>query len=526
MLASPPPVSSLANAPRPARTVADLLAALPEGSAISPISCPPDTPLGRPVDDSRAVEAGSCFIAVAGATHDGHDFAASAAAAGAGLLILEAGRGPERAELGVPVLELRDTAAALPILAAAWHGWPGEQLRLAGITGTNGKTTCAHLLAAVLRRAGRPYLRLGTTGNWLVDRELESSFTTPFPVELQGLLATARDRGARDGVMEVSSHALAQGRARPLRYRAVALTSFSQDHLDFHPSMAAYLEAKCRLAREHCAREGVAVAPREQGEAAAAFLRAAAEAGVARCWSTARDPQATQADIRVLERRQPSRGPGLAARVATPVGELELRSPLVGAFNLDNLLVTIGLGIGLELELPVIAEALAEAPGAPGRLEAVRVPGVAGPAVYVDYAHTPDAVARALEALRPSTVGSLIVVLGCGGDRDRKKRPIMGRMASLGADRFVASSDNPRSEDPERIVDDMLAGVVPEARGGASVLRVVDRGRAIAEAIAAARDEDVVLIAGKGHEDYQILADETIHFDDREQAAAALARRR
>lgn len=511
---------------KPLRTVAELLAALPATQAAELLDCTPETPIGRPTDDSRAIVAGGCFIAVVGSTHDGHRFLGPALEARPGLLIVQRDRlANSLVSLeGQARVVVEDTRALIPILAAGWYGWPGERLRLAGVTGTNGKTTVAHLVAAVLRAAGRPHLRLGTTGNWLVDHELDAGFTTAFPLELQALLADASERGATDGVMEVSSHALAQGRVEPLRFRAVALTSFSQDHLDFHPDMQAYLQAKCRLALEHCDRGGLAITPREQGEAGSTFLVAADEAGVARCWRSSRTPvPVPEAEIAVLERRP---GPGLNARVRTPVGELELRSVMVGDFNLDNLLVTIGLCIGLDLELPQIAAALAQTPGAPGRLERVRVEGSEGPTVYVDYAHTPDAVARALEALRPSVPpgATLSVVLGCGGDRDASKRPLMGEVASRGAERFYATSDNPRSEDPAAIVDQMIAGTVPSPTG-ATLIREVDRGAAIARAIAEASTQDIVLIAGKGHEDYQILATGKIHFDDREHALQALRRR-
>ncbi|MFV8751566.1 UDP-N-acetylmuramoyl-L-alanyl-D-glutamate--2,6-diaminopimelate ligase [Nannocystaceae bacterium ST9] len=501
----------------PSTTLATLLAALPPEQAPTLIDCTLDTLVGEPTDDSRVVAAGSCFIAVPGRTHDGHGFLDRAAAAGASLLIVQRGRASEL-PAKLARVELDDTAAALPRLAAAWWGWPGEHMRLAGVTGTNGKTTTAHLLAAVFDAAGRPHLRLGTTGNWLVDHEVHAGFTTPFPLELQRLLGQALALGAHDAVMEVSSHALDQGRVDPLRYRAVGLTSFSQDHLDYHPTMADYLAAKCKLAGEHLDPLGVAVAPREQGEAAIAFLRSATRAGCARAWSTSRGDH-PDAAIAAIERRP---GAGLAARVRTPIGELELRSPLVGEFNLDNLLVTIGLAIGLDVPLAAIAAGLARSQGAPGRLQAVRIDDDdRGPRVYVDYAHTPDAVERAIEALRPSTRGRLIVVLGCGGDRDPGKRPQMGAIASRGAEILVATSDNPRTEDPEAILDQMLAGAV----AGATIHREVDRARAIAWAIAEAREDDDVLIAGKGHEDYQILGTRKIHFDDREQAEAALRAR-
>lgn len=501
--------------------------------------CGPDTPITALVVDSRRVEPGAAFLAVQGQTHDAHRFVPMAQERGAAVLVVQDDRvGP----LPGAVVRLRDTTAAYPELAANAFGRPGDALWLAGVTGTNGKTTTAHLVGAALRHAGLLHARLGTTGNWLVDHEDTAGFTTPFPEELQALLAQARDRGATHAVMEVSSHALAQGRARPLRFTAVGLTSFSQDHLDFHATMEEYLAAKCLLTAEHLREEGIAVAAVDScPEAAERFLAAApasalrwrasqggqpgsrADAGAsagtgARPAPGARAGVGTRAELYAEAIEHTPQG--LRATIQTPAGPVPLRSPLVGAFNLDNLMVALGLGLGLGVAPQVMAEALAEAVGAPGRLQRVAVEGVRGPAVLVDYAHTPDAVARAIEAVRPACRGELVVVLGCGGDRDPSKRPLMGRVAASGADRFWATSDNPRTEDPEAIVDMMLAGVPPQRRD--RVERCSDRAAAIAGAIAQARPDDLVLIAGKGHEDYQVLGTRKIHFDDREHAREAL----
>ncbi|MEZ4383751.1 MAG: UDP-N-acetylmuramoyl-L-alanyl-D-glutamate--2,6-diaminopimelate ligase [Nannocystaceae bacterium] len=469
--------------------------------------------------DSRAVSPGAIFIALRGETHDAHAFVDQAIAQGAGALVVEAGRLPALAH---PHVAIADTSAALPRIAAAFYGWPGDQLRLAGITGTNGKTTTSYLVAATLAAAGRPHARLGTVGNWIVDHEAASGFTTPFPLELQALLADIRDRGGSDVVMEVSSHALAQGRARPLRFRAVGMTSFSQDHLDFHGTMDAYLAAKRRLSREHLAADGVAVAAIDDHPACLEFL-ADAPAG-ARRWRASRRAD-SGAELRAL-RPLGEPGFGVAVEIATPAGRGPLRSPLVGDFNLDNLLVAVGLGLGLGLDLAVLLDALATSPGAPGRLERIRVadrdPG-RDPEIYVDYAHTPEAVAHALRTLRPRCRGELIVLLGCGGDRDRGKRPLMGRHAAAVADRFYATSDNPRTEDPAAIVADMVAGVDGSDR--AKVIVEVDRRRAIARAVAEAAADDVVVIAGKGHEDYQIVGRDKLPFSDADEARAGLRAR-
>jgi len=496
----------------PARTLGELLRGCAD---VEYVGCDASTPFLGVEVDSRRVAAGSVFVALAGASHDGHAFVGDVLARGAAAVIVERGR---IAAPAGPHVWLADTAAALPGIAARAHGEPADELRLIGVTGTNGKTTTTYLVAAMLAEAGRPHARLGTTGNWIVDREEPAAFTTPFPLELQALLARARSRGATDVTMEVSSHALAQGRVEPLRYHAVGLTSFSQDHLDFHADMEDYLRAKCQLPARHLREDGISVAAVDDQTAALAWF-AATRPG-ARCWRASRggDPRAE-----ILARRVAFTATHTEADVDTPRGRLTIHSPLLGPFNLDNMLVAIGLALGVGVDIPAIEAALRTSRGAPGRLEPVREPGIAGPHVLVDYAHTPDAIERTIAVLRPLASARLFVVLGCGGDRDPGKRPKMGAIAARGADRFYATSDNPRTEPPDRIVDDMLAGVAAEHRD--RVVREVDRARAIARAIAEADPDDIVLVAGKGHEDYQILGHEKIHFDDREHARAALRSR-
>jgi UDP-N-acetylmuramoyl-L-alanyl-D-glutamate--2,6-diaminopimelate ligase len=496
----------------PARTLGALLA----GLDAEYVGCAPSTAIGGLVVDSRKAAPGLAFVALAGASHDGHDFVADVLARGVTAAIVERGR---VAAPNGPHVWLASTQDALPTLAVRIHGEPAAELRLVGVTGTNGKTTTAHLVAAMFAAAGRLHARLGTTGNWLVDREETAAFTTPFPLELQELLARARTGGATDLVMEVSSHALAQGRVRPLSYHAVGLTSFSQDHLDFHADMDDYLRAKCLLPAQHLRADGVAVAAVDDQPAAAAFLAAASHAG-ARAWRASRGAD-LQAEI--VAHDVAFTATHTAARVTTPAGALAITTPLIGPFNLDNALVAAGLALAVGVDARAIEAALATSHGAPGRLEPVREDGVAGPHVVVDYAHTPDAVERTIAVLRPLARGRLVVILGCGGDRDPKKRPLMGAIAARGADRFWATSDNPRTEPPDRIVDDMLAGVASEHRD--RVVREIDRAAAIAGAIAEADVDDIVLVAGKGHEDYQILGTTKIHFDDREHARAALRRR-
>jgi UDP-N-acetylmuramoyl-L-alanyl-D-glutamate--2,6-diaminopimelate ligase len=464
--------------------------------------------------DSRQVAPGTAFVALAGVRGDGHAYIESAIEKGAAIIVAQRGSAPSPS---TPHVWLKNSAAALPILAANFHGWPDRTLTTYGLTGTNGKTTCSYLLGSILEAAQLRYARLGTTGNLLVDIEVKGAFTTPFPIELQGLLAQARTRGASHAVMEVSSHALAQGRARPIEFNAVAMTSFSQDHLDYHADMDDYLEAKLRLCDEHLARDGFAVAAVDDNPAASNFLERAAAVG-ARPLRLSRggDPSAEYLASPIdFDAR------GTHLRLTHPRGELEWHSPLLGAFNVDNMMVAAALALESGLSEDAVRAGLSRSIGAPGRLELVQVRGIEGPRVYVDYAHTPDAVGRALEVLRRDTRGRLIVLLGCGGDRDRAKRPLMGAAAERASDVFWASSDNPRTEDPAAIVDEMIAGL-PK---GPHLRREVDRARAIKAAIAEACPEDVILIAGKGHEAVQLVGDQKIEFDDREHARRALADR-
>ena len=479
-------------------------------------ACGPQTRIVDVVDDPECVRRGSAYIAVENRYGPLDECIDKALASGVAVVLL----GRERSWAGAgPRVWLPEISSSLAVIAANIHGWPGRALRLAGVTGTNGKTTTTFLVSAALAAAGRRHARLGTTGHKIVDHEVSSNHTTPYPLRLQELLAAARRHGATDAIMEVSSHGLALARVAPLRFDAVGLTSFGRDHLDFHSSVSDYLAAKCLLARQYLDPGGVAVAASSAGEAAVRFLGIARERG-ARAWRVAREP-GRPGELRVVDLRADEGG--MVAEIETPAGAGVLRSPLMGAFNLDNLLVSVGLCLGLGLELGVVLAALREQRGAPGRLEHVTISGSRGPRVFVDYAHTPEAVARVLQVLRPRCTGRLWVVLGCGGDRDRTKRPEMGRLAVAHADRFVATSDNPRTEDPEAIIEQMLSEIPADRRD--RVVIEPDRRRAIATAVSHAGPDDIVLLAGKGHEAYQIIGTRKIHLDDREEAVAALRMR-
>lgn len=483
-------------------------------------------PLTGVQHDSRAVAAGDLFAAVPGATVDGARFVPEALARGAAAVLA---RSPV-ADLPVPQIVVGDVRAALGPAAERVYGEPTSDLTSVGVTGTNGKTTVTWLLDATLRGLGARPALLGT----VVARRpggaaTPAALTTPEADDVARFARAAVDDGGTHLLMEVSSIALDQRRADGVAWDVVAFTNLSRDHLDYHRTLEAYGAAKARLFRELGGRATWVV---HVDDAFGAQLAADAPRGarVIRC-STAGDAAAA---IRVREARL-ERG-GLRATVATPDGDVALASPLVGAHNLENLLVALGVTVALGHDAREAAVALGEAPAAPGRLE--RIEGDDDVAVFVDYAHTPDALGRVLAALRPITPGRLVVVFGCGGDRDRGKRGPMGAVGAGESDLALLTSDNPRTEAPEAI----LAAVADGARGtgrprldaealhpGAAPARgwlvEEDRRRAIHMAVAQARPGDTVLVAGKGHEPYQILGTRKTAFDDRDEARRALAAR-
>ncbi len=475
-------------------------------------------------DDSRRVSAGDLFVAVPGNKVDGSAFVDDAVAKGAAAVVREN-----------PALQARLTGKAAFVLVpsarqalgviAANRFQAAESLCLTAVTGTNGKTTTTYLVEAILDAAGRKPGVIGTVGYRFGGRQREASLTTPGALELHGLLAEMKQSGASDVVMEASSIALEQGRLAGCRYRVAALTNVTQDHLDYHGTMERYCAAKAILFRDLMQSEiGTSVLFADDAQGAA--MRAATRGPALTLSRLERG-----ADVVVLGR---ALGPeGIRARLGSPSGAIEVASPLVGEFNLANILSAVGIGLAHGLSPEPIVTGIARVRGVPGRLESVA--NQAGVLCVVDYAHTPDALERALDVLRPLAKGRLICVFGCGGDRDRGKRPLMGRAAAGRADVTIVTSDNPRTETPESIVDMILEGVrttgqprrvaAELAQGQAGYLVEVDRGKAIGHAVSLARPGDALLIAGKGHEDYQIIGTQKTHFDDREIAAAAFAAR-
>jgi UDP-N-acetylmuramoyl-L-alanyl-D-glutamate--2,6-diaminopimelate ligase len=398
-------------------------------------------------------------------------------------------------------------------LAAAFWSQPSRRLALIGVTGTNGKTTTTYLIEHLAVSSGRPSALFGTLVNRWPGHSVTAQHTTAFADLLQAQLAQAVEAGAQIGAMEVSSHALDQQRVAGCHFSGAVFTNLTQDHLDYHPSMQAYFEAKARLFAEPLLAGGAVVNGDDPWGA-----QLVSRLGKA-CWRSSLEDPSAELFIRDL---QLGAG-GVRGVLQTPAGEGAFHSPLVGRFNLMNLLQAVGALVQQGVPLAQLLEGLANFRGVPGRMERVVVgDGGGDPAVLVDYAHTPDGLANALAACRPFTKGRLICVFGCGGDRDRSKRPQMGAIAAQLADRVVVTSDNPRTEDPLSILNDVVAGI----SAGTDLVVEVDRARAIALGIAAAEPCDLVLIAGKGHEDYQILGTTKIHFDDREEAEKALRRRR
>ncbi len=459
------------------------------------------------VENSGRVTPGAVFVAIQGENSDGHDHAADAVSRGA-VAIIGSREGLEEFA-GLPYFYTPNPRRTLGLLAHRLAGDPSKHMTVIGITGTNGKSSTALLTQHVLKTCGCPAACFGTLGYVIAGTTLQARHTTPFGDELAEMFRRAREARPSHVVMEVSSHALAQERVAGIDFDVAAFTNLTQDHLDYHKDMEAYGTAK-RLLFEQLEGLGRFSVVNREDPASEMFIRASKVP----CFTYGKG-----ADVRAVGVR--SGGPGTLFRVESPWGEAEIAIALVGKHNVLNVLCAIAICGGLELPLSAVATGLASAPVIPGRFE--RVAAGQDFEVIVDYAHTEDGLRNVLEAARALTRGKLIVVFGCGGDRDRGKRPKMGGAAGELADYAIITSDNPRTEDPEQILLDIEVGIrrVGKTRPENYSL-LLDRAEAIRQGIAMARPGDVVLIAGKGHEDYQILGTKRIHFDDREVARAVL----
>jgi UDP-N-acetylmuramoyl-L-alanyl-D-glutamate--2,6-diaminopimelate ligase len=433
--------------------------------------------------DNRAVRPGTLFFCVPGFTRDGHDFAPDAVARGAAALVVTRPLG-----LGVPEVEVADVRAAMARAAARFHGDPTARLPVVGITGTSGKTTTTHLVRHLLESAGRPCGLLGGVTSVVGGEERPAVRTTPEAIDLQATLRAMLDAGDRACAMEVSSHALELRRVDGVRFAVAAFTNLSQDHLDFHPDMDTYFAAKQRLFREFDVGVPVVVVDDDWGRRLAAALPGAVTVSI----ETRADWSASRLSAGL---------DGTSFWVRSPAGEAEVALPLRGRFNAANALLAMACCAQLGLPLDGMAATLASARAVPGRVQAVDEGQDF--AVLVDYAHKPGALEKVLASAREVATGRVVVVFGAGGDRDAAKRPLMGAIAARLADAVIVTSDNPRSEDPEAIVAAIMAGV---PSGSFHVKRVLDRRAAIAAAIADAAAGDVVVIAGKGHEQGQEFA--------------------
>ncbi|HEY6452078.1 MAG TPA: UDP-N-acetylmuramoyl-L-alanyl-D-glutamate--2,6-diaminopimelate ligase [Steroidobacteraceae bacterium] len=487
---------------RPLKAVLGGLVDVPESLEVSDLT-----------QDSREVTPGAAFLACRGGTHHGVEFAPAAAAAGARAILWEPAPGVSapRVDASIVVRAVPNLRSQLGYIADRFFDAPSASLTVAGITGTNGKTTCAWLLAQALERTGRRAAYIGTLGGGAIDGLTTLATTTPDAVTLQRLLAALRTRGFEAVAMEVSSHALDQERCAGLRFHTAVFTNLTRDHLDYHADMAAYGLAKATLLKWPTLKARVINIDDAFGAELAQESRR--DAAPARLFVTSQhaDQRAVSAAEFVCAAAVRTGARGLELEVHSSRGAARLSSALIGEFNVDNLLSVLAVLLAWDVPLVAACEALSLCAAPPGRMQSEG--GGRHPLVLIDYAHTPDALSRALRAARSHCRGRLHCVFGCGGERDPGKRAEMGRIASAGADALIVTDDNPRGEEPAQISAAIMQGVL--AGGGAGRTRLIhDRAEAIREALAAAAAEDVVLVAGKGHEEFQLIGRERRPFSD------------
>jgi len=480
-----------------------LLAAIPVRQIIGAL----DRPVESIAYDSRRVQRNALFVAMRGEKVDGHEFIGQAVEKGASVIVADR----EERHLRATCVVVEDTRTSLADLSAIFYGHPAQRLKLAAVTGTNGKTTTSFLIKHICEKAGLRCGLIGTVRYEIGERVLPAIRTTPESLDLQELLAQIVNAGCRAAAMEVSSHALAQNRTRGLEWNVAVFTNLTQDHLDFHGTMESYFESKAKLftqlGQQENKRKPAAVVNIDDRYGQQLLDKIDKRVAIVTYGMGAR------ADFRVSNYRVEFGGTSyqLDARGKSYL----VRVPLIGRFNVANSVAALAAANGLGVDLRAAVLSLGKSPQVPGRLE--MVPAKRQFQVFVDYAHTPDALANVLKTLRELQPQRLIVVFGCGGDRDRQKRPLMGEMVDRQADYAIITSDNPRKEDPSRIV-----AAIEKGFRSTHFEKIVDRTEAINRAIALAQPRDIVLIAGKGHENYQEFADHTIPFDDIQVARRAI----
>ena len=485
---------------------------------------------------AQEVQPAGLFVAIEGQTADGHDYIDQALANGAAAVVVQKKPGQfflsediaGREDKNQVIIQVPDTRIALADLAACFYNYPSQNMSLTGITGTNGKTTVAYLIESILLKAGFNVGVIGTINYRFANRAFPNPMTTPESLDLQRILSEMLQAGVSHVVMEASSHAMDLNRIRGCRFNVAVFTNLSQDHLDYHGDMQSYWSSKKRLFTEHLTHGS-------QNDNALAVINCddprGKELAGALSVKNIKTGSAPDCDIKAETSRYGLVGTN--GRVSIPGGSFDFKTPLVGSHNLENILSASGAAAALNIAPDTIKAGIEALAAIPGRLESIE--NYSGRFVYVDYAHTPDALENALSALKAIALARIICVFGCGGDRDKKKRPMMGEIVARLCDLAVVTSDNPRSEDPATIIDQILPGIgqANGCRYSAEDLKTgfdkkgyavePDRRRAINLAIRVSRPDDAVLIAGKGHETYQILGDITIDFDDREEARKALA---
>ena len=444
--------------------------------------------------DSSKVRPGDAFIAIMGSTRDGHEYIPDALHRGAVLIICNSSHTVE--DTDVTVVGVPDTKAALRIILPMLYP-KAMEVRLVGITGTNGKTTTTYLIESVLNHAGIASGVMGTINTRYKGKEITSTLTTPGPVDLFEMLNLMRIAGVQACVMEVSSHALDQDRIAGLTFEYALFTNLTQDHLDYHKDMETYFLAKKRLFEVYLGGKAIINIDDTYGARLAETLKGAITYGFRK-------------DALIHPLSMDNSADGLTLHIATPAGRISIRSALKGEMNAYNIMSAIGVCRAFGIPNEIIAKGIEALKGVPGRMESVE--NTNGLNIIVDYAHTPDALHTVLKNARQFTKGRLLTVFGCGGDRDKTKRPIMGTIAADLADLAIITSDNPRTEEPGSIIEDILKGVPDRTK----IILEPDRKKAICQAIRAMAADDCLLIAGKGHEDYQIIGTRKISFDDRE----------
>lgn len=457
--------------------------------------------------DSRKVEKGFLFVAIPGYEMDGHQFISQAIQKGAVAVVVS--QSPQK-DIKIPQLVVENSRKALAHIAARFFKNPSHHMRIIGITGTNGKTTVTYLLESILKAAGRHPGVIGTINSRFGKKIFQADNTTPESVDLQALMAKMLEAGVTDVVMEVSSHALSLERIYEIEFDAAIFTNLSQDHLDYHKTIGGYFEAKKRLFSEYLPQSGkkekFAVVNMEDGFGE----KILSEAGVRCVRAGLTGPYEIFCSSFQLSEN------GIQAEIRIGSENLGIRSPLFGLFNLENILVAVGLAHGLKISTEAIQKGIENLPCVPGRFEKIK--NDRGVLVFVDFAHTPEALARVGEHLRKlgHGRGRIITVFGCGGDRDQTKRPLMGREAGLFSDLVIVTSDNPRTEDPQSVIHQITPGLEEIGFPQNKIMTIVDREQALKKAVSMLQRGDLLLVAGKGHEDYQIVGKKKTHFSDQE----------